>query len=243
MYHNKRDKYGRFASNSDAKAKKSAPKKEHKKVEEPKVTKKIILNAFLLDDSSSMQPKAYATIEGFNSILASGRKDSEITGVDNREVLIKFGHLGGYSVQRAPDVLSNSNYWPRQGQTALWDAILRGIEDMERMAVTLNNCNVIFTIFTDGENNVNYHLEGSVHKVIKHKQDQGWVINFIGAGNEQHVRRMSDSVGIFASNTLSYEDNSRGVSGAMGSFVKSKTAYTQAVVNNTATMDGFFSQD
>lgn len=252
-FHNVRDKTGRFAP----KPKRGRPLGSKAKSKAKPVEAKHILNVFVLDDTASMSNKVDATIEGFNQVLADAKKSSSELGVVNYEAFSKFG-VAGNATWKVGDVKPLSSrqgagwpykiedviYNPSQGGTALWDAIIVLTGRTEEYLRTLPvGTKVIFTIFTDGENNQLNELLPTAKRLVEIKQSEGWVINFVGAGEEQFIRKMSQSVGIFASNTLSYVNNSVGTRNAMMNFSNARTNYTKAVADGVESNVGFFSQN
>lgn len=234
-YHNIRDKYGRFTKKST-----TTPRKPRAKKEEP-APKKSILNFFLLDDTGSMQSKVDATIEGFNQVLADGIKASKDNNVASVDVLVKFGETGHFKVQTTAHELNRANYYPNRGGTALWWALAEAIDYIN--TANYGTDKIILTVFTDGENNESYHYEIIAKNLVEQHQAKGWVINFVGAGTKEQIQKASSSVGIFASNTMSYANNSAGTKVAMRSFSNSRAAYTSAVADGVDSNIGFFSNE
>ncbi len=238
-FHNVRDKYGRFT-------KKKAARKPRVKAK-PLPT---ILNVFLLDDSGSMDAKVDATVEGFNSVVDTSKKASETTGVKYRDILVIFGEPMGYHWSEGSTYLSNIPsigkrlYRPRQGSTALYDAVLESVTRIDNLlnADKATEYRVVLTIFTDGLNNVNNYKMNQVKLVIEERRKAGWVINFIGAGEESIIRAAAGSMGIDFSNTLAYVNTSKGTRGAMGQMATSAMDFTEAVSKRKEKTVGFFAK-
>jgi len=237
MYHNVRDKYGRFSS------KKKTTKKTRKTASKPKSTPHI-LSVFVLDDSVSMSPKVFPTINGFNEVLASGKLDAVKNNVVLHEYLSKFGSPGNNTWQQNVEALTNSSYRPGQGSTALWDAVGFAMKKIEEtLPVLPKDTQVLLTIFTDGEENSSRVWNNDLIKNrIQQKQAEGWTITFIGAGDEAEVQAVAQNVGIFATNTMSYANNSAGTQAAFASVARSRSSYTKKVSQGEAVTDGFFAK-
>ncbi len=92
-------------------------------------------------------------------------------------------------------------------------------------------------------NNEHYELEKPANELITKKIKEGWVINFIGAGEKQFVEQVATSIGIFASNSLAYNNTSQGTSTAMNKMSASRSTYTSNVSKGIVATDGFFSND
>lgn len=232
-FHNERDKSGRFKKKAE---KKAEPKKEG-------VKSVNILNVLLLDDTGSMGSKIAATVEGFNKVLSDTIEDTKTTGTINHMLTVLFGEPG-YVRVIASNPISEASYRPSRPNTALWQAIVETIALTDDRLTTLpEDTKVIFTIFTDGENNAAPNYHNLSKSLIKIKQGAGWVINFVGAGSKEDIARTSGSIGIFASNTLNYENSSIGTTMAFASMSAGNTRYRGAAGQGIATNDGFFSKD
>lgn len=259
-YHNVRDKNGRFTRMpvNVAPAIRRAARK--KKVEA--TTPKVILNGFLIDASMSMSErgKYKSVVTGFNELVAQGKKDASITGIINKQYVGFFG--SGYTVvQHEVQALIDGGihsvcgsvshkdktvYYPNMGMTALWESTYKLITKLENELKINPNSKVILTVFTDGEQNagaIEWHDGTKIKGIIEQKQKEGWVINFIGAGEKVFVEQVATSVGIFASNTLSYANNSAGAQVAMKKMSASRSVYTTAVADGLDSNIGFFSND
>lgn len=246
-FHNIRDKFGRFKSVIRKKISKPNRKRPTLKPED-----KHILNVFLLDDTGSMAIKSFATAEGFNTVLADALKSSK--EVLSTNMLFLFGENGyfqvtdnatGLTTLRSREHLGLRYYNPNRPHTALWWATIQAIRATEmKLSVLAKNTNVILTIFTDGEDNQSNRYEFTTAKeLISKKQQEGWVINFIGAGDKAFVDNVADSVGIFASNTMNYHNSNIGTTQAFSKMSLSNVSYRSKVAAGTATVDGFFAED
>lgn len=235
MYHNVRDASGRFTKKSTKTAKK-------KVVKATKVAKtKEILNVFVLDDSASMWGKRQVTIDGFNEVLVASELSAKTDKVNSTDILCTFGERGHFKVVGAVKKLTNATYNPSQGGTALWDAIIRGIDFTESLVKTKPaGTKVIFTIFTDGQNNLLYDLQSKAKELIDAKNAEGWVINFMGAGNDILVKTVANSVGIYAANTMSYSNDKVGTASAFDTLSKAKSLYSSKVSRGIDSNVGFF---
>lgn len=224
----KRDKFGRFASSSRGKKKRTAGKK-----------KGTILNVFLLDNTGSMSSKVSATVEGFNQVLSDAAK---VKGVTQVESLALFGEFGHFKVAPKVEPLTIESYRPNRSSTALWWAVVQAIEHTDKLLKDLpKDTKVILSIFTDGDNNAVHEYQANANVLVDLKKSQDWVINFIGAGDQAFILKMSNSIGIFANNTLSYANNSAGTRSAFDKMSKSRVAYTSAVADGqSVSNDGFF---
>lgn len=234
--HTLRDKQGRFRP-----AVKRMKKTKVTAKQEKPVSSNNILNVFLLDDTASMLSKLDATINGFNQVLRDTREVSEKTGVPSIEVLAKFGELGHFRVDGSLRELSRNSYYPNRNATALWWAVIETIRLAEqKQRVCPDGTKVVITIFTDGENNTAYDYHAPAKILIDEKQKQGWVISFMGAGTEREIRVVTDSVGIYAANTMAYDNTVGGTRAAFNKLSKSRVKYANQVAAGTSSNLGFF---
>jgi hypothetical protein len=259
-FHNLRDKLGRFRPASKKKNTRRASVKA-KPVDRPLLKpaskEKHIFNVFLLDDTGSMMSKAAATVAGFNKVLADASKASLENNIKSTEVLALFGELNHFVIKDKIKTLipptseifstistTTDVYYPARPHTALWWAIVQAIEWTKYKLWDMPLATkVVLTIFTDGENNDAYSYFNAARELVKAKQSEGWVINFIGAGDDVFIKQMSDSVGIFASNTMSYANTSAGASRAFDKMSRARVGYASKVAAGTDGVMGFFSND
>lgn len=213
-----------------------------------KAEKSTVFNVFVLDDSASMREsgKTPATISGFNEVLATTKTDK----VHTINALVKFSSPGSETwtvgdVKPLGNGFNNMRYYPSGFSTALWDAAGYAIRKTEEAIRTLPiGTRVVMTLFTDGDENSSRHWNRTeVKKLIEEKVALGWVVNFIGAGTKLDVERVATSVGIFAANTMNYQNDGVGATTAFRSMAKSLTNYNNAVADNVDSNVGFFSTE
>lgn len=234
MYHNIRDKFGRFAKKKATNRKKAtAPKKTEKKT---------ILSVFVLDDSASMASKQDVTINGFNELLTHGRLDGKKNNVIINEKLVTFGEHNNEKWFDSISELTPWTYRPDQGWTALYDAIGFAIKKTELLLTKLpKNTQVLISIFTDGyDNNSKIWNPQSINSRIKEVQQKDWTVTFIGAGSKEQIERVAHDIGVYASNTMNYTNNVAGTQTAFATVSSARSAYTTKVAKGAVVTDGFF---
>lgn len=233
---------------------KTVAKKKKTTKAKVKLAATTIVNGFLLDSSGSMSSVEDVVISGFNEQLKATREAAKKAKITNLEFISFFGAeykehpteinklVRGPSGSDKGD--NNVGYSSDLGMTALWESAAKLVWKLEALERANPNCRVTMTIFTDGYENASSFewRDGSkIKEYFKEKTKQGWVINMIGAGTDQEVKKMSGSVGISASNTMSYTAGSQGTSRSMGAFSQAKAFYVQSVATNTDSNIGFFS--
>lgn len=257
-FHNVRDSHGRFAKKSQNIAPTVRKKVTKAAKNKDIIMSKVILNGFLLDASSSMGGKEESVVSGFNEIVSQGVKDTKTTGVVNKQFVAFFG--SGYL--QCPHEVNKLvwdmfkgcggkvgdavTYASNMGMTALWESTYKLITKLENELPRNPGAKVILTIFTDGgenESSAEWRDGTKIKALIEKKQAEGWVINFIGAGTQAEVTKVATGVGIYASNSLSFNNNSAGVKKSMAKMSASRSAYTMAVADGVDSNIGFFSKD
>lgn len=201
MFHNLRDQNGRFISKN-----KEVPKISKKKIISKK--NKVMHQGIVLDESGSMSSVRQSTQDGYNEYIQSMLNNND--GLDTYCTLVRFRDADDirtpYSNQKLSTDHKIYDYSPN-GMTPLYDSIGRIIKLIE------SNYNegeaVTLTIFSDGKNNIQHHYaEADIRELIKDKRDNhNWMINFIGMGDIKEIQKMSNTIGIFAANTVSYNSN------------------------------------
>jgi uncharacterized protein YegL len=160
---------------------------------------------FILDRSGSMRSIARDTIGGFESFLETQKEQPGSATV----TLVQFDDQ--YQVDYK-DIDINEvpklQFTPR-GWTALYDAIGKTVSEMMAEKQP-EDTKTIIVILTDGEENRSTeYTYGSVQNLLKEAQDSlGWEVIFVGA-NIDAVKTAS-SLGIKASNSVTFDYTSKG---------------------------------
>lgn len=140
---------------------------------------KETLISFILDESGSMDIIRDSTIKGFNDYVAAlkGQIKMTLTKFSNGAAPVIYN---GKPISEVPR-LSVENYRPN-GDTPLYDAIGRTIAALEADS---EGKQVMLTIMTDGEENASREFNrDKINKLIRDKQEKGWVFNFLGANQD-----------------------------------------------------------
>jgi uncharacterized protein YegL len=140
---------------------------------------------FVLDSSGSMHSIADDTIGGFNAFLDEQRAEPGTATVSLFDFDADVSRVyRGKDLQEAED-LSLKTYRPG-GQTALHDAMLRGITDTERLLTEreADPETVVVVVLTDGRENASETPVGPLREQVTAKRAAGWEFLFIGANQD-----------------------------------------------------------
>lgn len=145
--------------------------------------------SIILDRSGSMAACMQATIAGYNKFLR-GQKEEKST--DAQLSLYQFDNVYETVHECVPIVnaweLNALVYQPR-GSTALYDAIVRTIDDtgkrLAAMPISQRPDQVVVVIITDGFENASKHGAEDVRKRIKlQTETYNWLFVFLGANQD-----------------------------------------------------------
>lgn len=137
----------------------------------------------IIDRSGSMSSVLDDAIGGFNTFIENQKNE------DGRAnfTLIQFNHdyevvCNGIDIKEAPSY-DRKTYVP-SGNTALLDAVGKGINEVTARTAGLNN-KVMIAILTDGhENSSREFTLAQVKTLIDQRKSEGWEFVFLAAGPE-----------------------------------------------------------
>ena len=159
---------------------------------------------YILDASGSMHGLTDDVIGGFNSFLKeqNGLDDSAYltTVLFNNEITTIYQSKDMDSIEP----IGRSTY-KASGSTSLFDAIGSSVLSLAERAKTNK---VMVIIMTDGyENSSRLFSRSKVKRIIDMKTEEGW--EFIFAGANIDVDKVSESIGIKKNRRVLYESNSK----------------------------------
>ena len=195
----------------------------------------------VLDRSGSMGSISKATVDGFNKFL-NEQQNSEGEGFitlvqfdDRYEVNYK-----SVPVKSAANLILGESFIPR-GSTALLDAVGKTIEELN------TDRDVVFVIITDGEENSSkvYKREAIFKMIETLTKEKNWKFLFLAAN--QDAIRAGGSLGINASNSITYTANSastdnvfKSFSGKVASYRGSKSRIAASDLSDTEMTTAYF---
>jgi Mg-chelatase subunit ChlD len=197
--------------------------------------------AIILDRSGSMSSLKLDTIGGFNSFL---KKQQEQDG-KGTITLVQFATNHHIVDDMAPlekaELLTNQNYDPSGGSTALLDTLGRSINHVESKIEDAKEKpdKVVFVVITDGlENDSREFSRKQVMDMIKrHEDEMGWDFVFIGA-NQDSIQE-GGRIGVRSSNAMNYAATSKGVQHMYRSLSSNMSSYRRRS-KGTGQKIGFF---
>lgn len=178
---------------------------------------------FVLDKSSSMNTGKSVTIEGFNTQLDLVREGAKTAGetlmtLAQFSTTVELSHVC-VAVDKVP-ALTNESYLP-SGYTALFDGIGDTLAALLRQPrIDSPACATLFTIFTDGEENMSRRYSGAVLQALIQRLEatKRWTFALVGPKNG--VKALADILSVARSNVTGFDptsvDSRKGVMGMVG---------------------------
>lgn len=147
------------------------------------------LMVVVLDESGSMEPKVDDVIGGYKTWLRDQQAlpDSArlIFTVFNSRVTEVHGAIDIKNARPlAKKVTVGHHYYHPDGSTALYDAVLAGVERAEKERLVTER--VLVLVMTDGQENASRATRDQILETIKGKEAQGiWTFAYIGANPKE----------------------------------------------------------
>jgi len=190
----------------------------------------------IMDRSGSMQPLADDTVGGFNNFIEQQKAEPG----DAVVTLALFNHKYdiAFSARQLGHVepLTRKVYSPHGG-TALLDAIGRGIHELGRQLVAMEEKDrpgkVIVAVLTDGEENASFeYSREQIRKLIKERTEKdGWSFLFLGANIDAFAE--ARSLGVDPSNAFNWIADAAGVRHGLGFLSSSVSLFRSGMGTRT----------
>ncbi len=208
------------------------------------MTKNIIHNLIILDESGSMESIKSQIISGFNETVQTIKGSQQLFPEQEHFVsLVSFNSLGQKLIHFIDPVdklsqIDDEKYQPN-ATTPLFDAIGFAVNKLKQVVANQPDCNVLVTIMTDGEENASREFSGNdIKKLIEELKQQKWTFTYIGTDHD--VDQIAINLSI--TNTLIFDKNEAGINAMFAKEKKSREAYYQKVQNKEDTQDNFFNE-
>lgn len=214
-----------------------------------KKAQKKIYDMIVFDYSGSMSSISRTTMKGINDYLTNLKETSGRTGIKTYCSMIRFDNrIEVMFLNKDSNEIVLLDSYPVRGTTALYDAIVEAINKTELNIGIVNLLNkdydATITIFTDGHENASISTLAKVSGLINKVQvEYGWTIAFIGCGPLEQVRATTAAMGIFASNTASYDGTNEGMAAMASSLSVSRSAKSLSYAAGKQSNIGFFSEE
>ena len=200
----------------------------------------------VLDKSCSMAMAGLtqSTIAGFNGFMKEQKNGTGKATVS----LMQFAGDQNWSYEMMPvkEVVEvNAESYVANGRsTALCDSIAKAVHRTEDKIeeIELAPDNVVVVIITDGEENSSQEFnKGHISKIIEAHEEEGWDFVFLGAN--QDAISEGGSMGVRASNSMTYGASDDGVESMYTNVSKGLTTYRSARSTGHTDQIGFFTDE
>ena len=193
----------------------------------------------VLDRSGSMQAVHADALGSVNSYVQAAKQGRAL--YEAKFSLITFNSEGIHTIRQNEMMETvrpmNSEEYRCSGLTPLYDAIGRGIGTLDEVLAGKTGDKAILVVMTDGhENASNEFSHATISKLIKARQEQGWLITFLGAdlsvaeqgiqlgAHGHYVARFSGSKGLRAAGRVLASSSARFVQSADAGFTRRERA-------------------
>lgn len=202
----------------------------------PTITPKTqVYNLVILDKSGSMDSIRKEAIDGYNETLGTIRA-AQLKHMDTQEHFVSLAVFCGCGIEmiydktpiKDADKLTPEKYDPCCC-TPLFDAIGSTIKKLRKDIKDVPDAAVLVTIITDGYENASKEWTGpAVKKLIDECKADGWMVSFIGAGEDVVKVAMTISV----TNTVVWEKTSAGTREVFRNENDAQSRYYDKMVTN-----------
>lgn len=183
-------------------------------MQNPTITPKTqVYNLVILDKSGSMESIRKEAIDGYNETLGTIRA-AQLKHMDTQEHYVSLAAFCSCGVDmiydktpiKDADKLTPENYNPCCC-TPLFDAIGGTIKKLRKAIKDIPDAAVLVTIITDGYENDSKEWTGpAVKKLIDECKAEGWMVSFIGAGED--VVKVATTISV--TNTVVWDKTASG---------------------------------
>lgn len=203
-------------------------------------------NLIILDESGSMDSIKGKIIEGFNEIVQTVKGiEKQFPDQEHFISLITFNGLG-QKILHFIDPVSKLNtidytqYKP-DASTPLFDALGFSFAKMRQVVENVDNCNVLVTIMTDGEENASKEYTGkAIKQLIEELKLKNWTFTYIGTDHD--VEKFADSLSI--NNKMAFKKDSAGIKAMFSKERNARMGYAAKMAGGSLRADDdFYGED
>lgn len=205
--------------------------------------KQQVHNLIILDESGSMSSCKKQVISGFNELIQSIKRiENQFPEQEHFFSMVSFNSYGNkvlHFCDKVSDIKSiNDESYNPAALTPLFDAMGFGINKLSNHLDDQENCNVLVTIFTDGEENASNEFSGkAIKKLVEDLKEKNWTFTYIGTDHD--VEKMAETLSI--QNSMSFTNSDEGINEMFvkeaGARVKFSLAIRDGVERNSKFYD------
>jgi Mg-chelatase subunit ChlD len=202
-------------------------------------------NLIILDESGSMQSIKGIVMNGFNELVQTVKgiaiqfpEQAHYISFVSFNGLGQKVHLLNEPVEKI-ELIDEANYIP-DASTPLYDAIGFSIAKLKAITSPLENCNVLVTIMTDGEENASKEFGGNAIKaMIEELKLANWTFTYIGTDHD--VTAFAHNLSI--DNSKLYSKDTASMRMMFEQEQSARVSYSLKIRNNESTETGFYATD
>jgi len=185
-----------------------------------------------------------STIKGFNGFMKEQKK---VTGKATAS-LVQFATNQEWELDMMPikevAKLTSKTYKADGHSTALCDSIARAVHRTEDQIKEMEDKpdNIVVVIITDGQENDSREFDKThICKIIESHEEEGWEFIFLGANQDAIAE--GGSMGVRASNAMTYGANVEGVQHMYSCISSNLTDYRTRRSAGDTSQIGFFDKE
>lgn len=201
-----------------------------------------ICNLIILDESGSMNTIKNTIINGFNEVVQSVKSVAEQFPEQEHFIsLVSFDSIAIKTIHEVESIekleqIDAEKYQPN-ALTPLYDAMGTSILQLKKVTDTHDDCKVLVTILTDGEENASKEFNGqSIKKLVDELQSKNWTFTYIGANHD--VENFAISISIH--NYMKFETNDKDMKRMFDEEKEARMNYSKKIRNKEDEKKGFY---
>lgn len=201
-------------------------------------------NLIILDESGSMESIKNTIIQGFNELVQTIQGiEKQFPEQEHFISFVSFNGLGQKLLHFMDPVsklkkIDDKTYNP-DANTPLFDALGFSINILKQSLQRQNDCNVLVTILTDGEENASKEFSGSaIKELIEELKQNRWTFTYIGTDHD--VEKIAISLSI--NNTMVFEKNETDIKRMFMKEQSARANYSKKIRFNQDTSSNYFKE-
>lgn len=201
-------------------------------------------NLIILDESGSMESIKNTIIQGFNELVQTIQGiEKQFPEQEHFISFVSFNGLGQKLLHFMDPVsklkkIDDKTYNP-DANTPLFDALGFSINKLKQSLQGQNDCNVLVTILTDGEENASKEFSGSaIKELIEELKQNRWTFTYIGTDHD--VEKIAISLSI--NNTMVFEKNETDIKRMFMKEQSARANYSKKIRFNQDTSSNYFKE-